>query len=153
MATEYHFEISSDWTSEQAKRAFAKHLDAELTPNGFVNKQDILISASDVPPGRRTEMAEREFHFTPTLLAIFRREYEADPAEFVRLMLRATMLLLEHGRDAVLLFNGEIIVFQRLGGKLVFNTDYQLQVGKDEALLREEVHIPYERRSLPSPLL
>lgn len=36
------------------------------------------------------------------------------------------MPLLEQAQDAVLLFNDEIIVLQRLGGKLTFNSSYRL---------------------------
>jgi hypothetical protein len=150
MAIEYWFEMVSDLNREQARRLLAEHLSAELTEEGYVYKSDILVTASDLHPGRSTEVTEEAFHFTPSLGIGFRRQYEADALEFSLFMLRGTMLLLEHGRDAVLLFNHEIIVFQRLGGQLVFNTDFKLW---DEELLKEEVRIPYERRSLPSPLL
>jgi len=153
MAVEYSIDIASDLNRDQAMRLLAERLGMEQT-EGFVHKPGTMsIGACDIEPGHWTEVTEEAFHFTPNLSMSFRRLYEANGEEFARLMLRATMLLLEHGRDAVLLFNGEIIVFQRLRGQLTFNTDYELQVGKDELLLKEEVRIPYERRSLPSPLL
>jgi hypothetical protein len=65
-------------------------------------------------------------------------------------MFEATMLLLEHARDAVLLFNYEIIVFQRLGGQLTINSDYPMW---DEDWLRSNLALPFECRPLPSPLL
>ncbi|HLM42668.1 MAG TPA: SitI3 family protein, partial [Myxococcaceae bacterium] len=64
-------------------------------------------------------------------------------------MLQAT-LLLEHAQDAVLLFNGEIIVLQRFGGKLVFNSEYHLW--NDDDWLKSRLPLPFERRPLPSPL-
>jgi hypothetical protein len=65
-------------------------------------------------------------------------------------MLQATMLLLEHAQDAVLLFNGEIIVLQRLGGHLTFNSDHPMW---EEEWLRSWLPLPHERHPLPSPLL
>jgi hypothetical protein len=66
-------------------------------------------------------------------------------------MLQATIILLEHAQDAVLLFNGETIVLQRFGGKLVFNSDYH--IFDDDNWLKSRLTTPFERRSLPSPLL
>jgi hypothetical protein len=70
--------------------------------------------------------------------------------DFRQIMLDATLLLLEHAQDAVLLFNGETIVMQRLNGKLAFNSDYH--IWDDWLESGSKVTIPFERRPLPSPL-
>jgi len=100
---------------------------------------------------------EDAFHFVPTLGVEFRfmsyadsdADHDADYDRFRQNMLQATLLLLEHARDAVLLFNGETIVLQRFGGKLVFNSDYHIFEGDD--WLRGRLSFPFERRPLPSP--
>ncbi|WP_309897609.1 SitI3 family protein [Archangium sp.] len=96
---------------------------------------------------------EDAFHFVPTLGVEFRfmsyADSDADYERFRQNMLQATLLLLEHAQDAVLLFNGETIVLQRFGGKLVFNSDYHIFEGDD--WLRSRLSLPFDRRPLPSP--
>ncbi len=106
------------------------------------------IKASQAPRG----MVEEGFRFLPDLSMGFRLDPSSDEyEEGTRVMMRATMLLLEHGRDGVLLFNGEHIVLQRLGGRLVLNAD--ARNWSDGLRLEDEIHLPHEKRSLPSPLL
>jgi hypothetical protein len=100
---------------------------------------------------------EETFHFVPTLGVGFRfvsyadcdADYDADYERFRQILLQATMFLLEHSQDAVLLFNGETIVLQRFGGKLVFNADYH--IFEDDDWLMSRLSLPFERRPLPSP--
>ena len=151
MAEEYFFEIASDIDCAQAKRLLVERLDAKLDGEGLVYKApELLIFGSDVKPGRSRDMTEEDFHFIPSLHFIFRYQREGTFDEFAKLMLRATLVLLDHGQDAILLFNGETITLQRFGGHLAFNTDYALW--SNETLM-QEVHVPFEWRSLPSPLL
>lgn len=151
MAYEFSLEMVSSLNASQAKRLLADRLNAELSGEGIVHTRDISIGGGDIEPGHWTEVAEECFHFTPSWTMGFRARYDGDRNEFHRLMLRGALLLLEHGGDAVLLVHGEHIIFQRSAGKLVFNTD--MVVTLDKAMLEEEIHIPYEWRSLPSPLL
>lgn len=51
--------------------------------------------------------------------------------------------------QAVLLFNGETILLQRLAGELILNKDWQ--PWQNESL--ELITLPYKVQSLPSPLL
>jgi hypothetical protein len=91
------------------------------------------------------------FHFTPTLGIGFRHINNSNWDRFKETTLQAVVFLLEHSQEAVLLFNGETIVFQRLGGKLTFNSSYRLW--EDDDWLKSRLAIPFERRPLPSPLL
>ncbi|EPX64477.1 hypothetical protein D187_004566 [Cystobacter fuscus DSM 2262] len=60
-------------------------------------------------------------------------------------------MLLNESQDALLLFNGERIEFQRLDGQLVFNSESGYWRDKD--WLKSRLEIPFECRPLPSPLL
>ncbi|MCY1075049.1 SitI3 family protein [Archangium lansingense] len=97
-------------------------------------------------------MVEESFQFRPDLSVGFRLDPNSDEYEQGnRIMLRATMFLLEYGRDGVLLFNGEHIVLQRLSGHLVLNEDSKNWT--DGLQLEDEIRLPHEKRPLPSPLL
>jgi len=97
------------------------------------------------------KVIERGFRFIPDLSIEFRFVSNSDYDGFKKTMLLATLHLLEHAQDAVLVFNGEIIVLQRLGGKLVLNSEYHIWDADDG--LRSRLTLPFERRPLPSPLL
>lgn len=94
---------------------------------------------------------EDSFHFTPTLWVGFRRLADADWDRFRDVLLDASLLLLDEAQDAVLLFNGERIEFQRLGGRLAFNAESGYW--RDERWLRSRLTRPFDWRPLPSPLL
>ncbi|HYO57296.1 SitI3 family protein [Archangium sp.] len=92
------------------------------------------------------------FQFIPTLLIGFRFKLKSDTDYDTssQIMFDATMLLLEHAQDAVLLSNYELIVLQRLGGQLTFNSDHHMW---SDDWLKSRLTIPFEHRPLPSPLL
>jgi len=154
MATEYEFDMATDLKTVQALELLSRHIsDLALTWNG--KNSDYLLGATietDINEPFRSwqETITRGFGFAPTLAVGFRFKNNTDFDAFSEIMFQATMLLLEHAEDAVLLFNYEIIVLQRLSGKLVFNADYQLW---DDDWLRSRLALPFERRPLPSPLL
>ncbi|WP_309889007.1 SitI3 family protein [Archangium sp.] len=154
MATEYEFDIATDLKTVQALELLSRHIGG-LTPTWNGKNSDYLvgstisISGSEPPKGWQ-ELITEGFGFTPTLSVGFRFHNNTDFDVFSEIMFQATMLLLEHAEDAVLLFNYEIIVLQRSGGKLVFNADYQMW---DDDWLEGRPTLPFERRPLPSPLL
>jgi hypothetical protein len=118
--------------------------------NAFLFGTDIIVTV--IEPDREAQsIVEEGFGFRPSLSVGFRFPSNQDYEGFVQAMIRGALLLLEHGGDGVLLFNGEIIVLQRVGGQLVFNADYRLC--GDERWLEDNVSVPFERRSLPSPFL
>src|SRR3954454_15283503 len=106
MANELSLEMVSDLSIHQAKRLVADLLNMRLSDEGFMLTPDIAISGGAIEPGYYTAVTEECFHFTPSWSMGFRRGHDGSYEEFYRLMLRATMLLLAHGRDAVLLSNG-----------------------------------------------
>jgi len=154
VATEYEFDMATDLKTSQALELFSRHIGGlTLTWNGKIS--DYLLGSTieiDISEPLKVwqETITKGFGFTPTLSVGFRFKTNTDFDAFSEIMNRATTLLLEHARDAVLLFNYEIIVLQRIGGKLVFNADYQMW---DDDWLEGRLTLPFERRPLPSPLL
>ncbi len=152
MGLDYSLKLSTEMTWAHALGLLTKQLQ-ELqwsTEHSSLFSADIIITGAEMDEESRS-IIEEGFAFRPNLYAVFRYPSNRDYEKFARTMLKATLLLLEHGRDGVLLFNGELIVLQRLGGQLVFNADYRLY--KDERWLKENVPVPFERRPLSSPLL
>ena len=90
------------------------------------------------------------FGFDPLVSVGFRFINTADHRSAREILLHATLTLLEHAGDAVLLFNGEVIVLQRIGGTLTVNQDYHLW---ESNWLKERLPASVEFRSIPSPLL
>jgi hypothetical protein len=156
MALEYDLYLTASTKPRQALESLADHVDglAWSEDNSWLFNEVVTITASESHSRTRSLFAET-FHFTPTLGVGFRfaydTDYDADYARFKQIMFQSTMLLLEHAQDAVLLFNGETIVLQRFGGKLVFNSDYN--IFDDDDWLKSKLSLPFERRSLPSPLM
>jgi hypothetical protein len=118
--------------------------------NAFLRSTDVIVAAGELDVESQSIM-EEGFGFRPNLTVLFRFPSNHDYDNFVQTMLQGTLLMLSHGRDGVLLFNGEIIVLQRIGGQLVLNADYRLHA--NERWLERHIPMPFVRRSLPSPLL
>lgn len=93
------------------------------------------------------KMIEEEFGFGPQISITFRLDKEIDSViAHTRLLQGCIELLSDSSNDAVLLFNGETIIFLRRNGKFILNlvkgfwTDEVLAV----------IPIPYEFESIPS---
>ncbi|MDC0713516.1 SitI3 family protein [Stigmatella sp. ncwal1] len=142
--------IAIELNSTGALRLLAERLRLERADDTHLTGPALWVSAGE-PDLNYKLMIQEGFHFTPNLYLGFRLDPGSDDyPQGSRLMLRATLLLLEHGRDGVLLFNGEHIILQRLSGQLVLNEDARNWV--DGLQLEGEIRLPHERRSLPSPL-
>lgn len=155
MAIEYDLHLSTRLKPTQALEMLNRHIPG-LDWSGdrtFLIDMSAHISAAEP----RTIMPliqgviEDYFHFTPTLWVGFRRRADADWDRFRDVLLDASLLLLDAAEDAVLLFNGERIEFQRLGGQLAFNAESGYW--RDEGWLRSRLTRPFDWRPLPSPLL
>ncbi len=138
-------------TPEDALRLMAERFGMTWGDATHLIGPALWISAIE-PNQNWKSLIEEGFHFIPELSVGFRLDPNSDDyEEGNRVMLRATMLLLEHSRDGVLLFNGEHITLQRIGGQLVLNADAENWT--DGLQLEDEIRLPHEKRSLPSPLL
>ncbi len=151
MALEYDLHLTTSTKSKQALEMIAGGVTglSWSEDDSFLFDVTVTITATN-SRALTQSVIEEAFHFVPTLRVGFRFVNNTDHGRARRLMLQATMLLLEHAQDAVLLFNGEIIVLQRLGGQLVVNSEYEIW---DDDWLKSKLTIPFEQRPLPSPLL
>jgi hypothetical protein len=151
MALEYEFELSTRVTPMQTMEALANHIERlAWGEDRFVLFDPTITICATHSLGMTQKLIERGFRFTPSLSVELRFISNSNYDRFKELLLQATMLLLKHAQDAVLLFNGEIIVLQWLDGQLTFNSDYHIW---DEGWLRSRLTIPFEYRALPSPLV
>lgn len=154
MATEYELDLSTSMKPTQALELISRRISGlALTWNGknsdYLLGPTIEIDVSE-PFGSWQETIKDGFRFVPNLVVGFRFKNNTDFNISSQVMFQATMRLLEHAEDAVLLFNSEIIVLQRLGGQLILNSDHHLW---DDDWLKSRLARPIERRPLPSPLL
>ncbi|WNG13621.1 SitI3 family protein [Cystobacter fuscus] len=152
MALEYDLDLATRMAPTQALEELASKIPGLGwgEDRSFLFDESVQITAAESLAITQSIIRDG-FHFTPTLGVGFRHINNSDWDRFKDTTLQAVALLLEHSQDAVLLFNGETIVFQRLEGKLTFNSGYRLW--EDDNGLRSRLAIPFERRPLPSPLL
>lgn len=152
MALEYALELATRLKPRQALEALTdKPSGLTWGEDGcFLFDESVQLTATE-PLAITQNIIRDGFHFTPTLGIGFRHISNSDWDSFKETTLQAVVFLLEHSQDAVLLFNGETIVFQRLEGKLTFNSGYRLW--EDDHWLRSRLALPFEHRPLPSPLL
>jgi hypothetical protein len=156
MAIEYELDLSTNVKPTQALELLSSHIGGLTSTWNGKNSYYLWGPTIEIDFGEpsRTwpETIKDGFGFIPTLLVGFRFKLKSDTDYDTnkQLMFRAVMLLLEHAQDAVLLSNYELIVLQRLGGKLTFNSDLQLW---DDDWLKGRLTLPHECRPLPSPLL
>lgn len=125
MALDYSFEISTNLSSENLLRAFLMSIG--LTRNiknpHEASTKHFYAMANDLQ-GRARDISREEYGFEPTVHLTFRTGADTNieaRAEIVRGTLaicRAT------AGDAVLLFNGEIILFIRRAGTIYVNTNH-----------------------------
>jgi hypothetical protein len=149
---DYSLKLATDMNRVQALGLLEERIQGlqSSEEDAFLCGSDIIVAVVEMGRGSQSLM-EEGFGFRPNLSVLFRFPSNHNYSNFVQTMLRGALLLLEHGRDGVLLFNGEIIVLQRIGGQLVFNADYRLHA--DERWVESMVPVPFVRRSLPSPFL
>ena len=154
MALEYLLHLSTSLKPARALELLSKNIGGlALTWNGknsdYLLGPTIEIDVSE--PFRSLQESIRDgYRFIPTLEVGFRFKNNTDYDTSRQLMFQATLLLLEQAQDAVLLFNYERTVLQRLDGKLAFNSGYHMW---DEEWLKDRLTLPFEHRPLPSPLL
>ncbi|HLM42669.1 MAG TPA: SitI3 family protein [Myxococcaceae bacterium] len=155
MATEYELDLSTHLKPAQTLELLSRRIGGLTSTwngknNDYLLGPTIEINISE-PFKSWQETITKGFDFNPMLVVGFRFKNNTDYDEFTGTMFQATMLLLEHAEDAVLLFNYEITVLRRLGGQLIFNSEHQ--VWGDNWLRMHLATTTFECRALPSPLL
>ncbi len=171
MALEYvlHIEADEDLGPEAALHALLDEVGVEGSPRATSDgDEDDEDDGDDEEIDRQTieaagvvmrvvksspveqEIIEEAFGFRPTLRVWFRIAPKERRAEGRQATMRAALRLLDGShQDAVLLFNGEDVVLQRIGEQLVLNEQF---AGWGRPVL-DDAAVDYEVRDIPSPLL
>ena len=149
MAIDYVFYIATILEPFQALDMVSKGFELEWAsePYGHCLFGSGMLVGANHPIELPQSLIEEEFGFVPHIYIWFRINSNADREKARRIMIRVTVELLRQiSEDAVLLFNGESIVLQRLGGNLLLNDAFNPWITE----LLPEVTLPYEIRNLPS---
>src|SRR5262245_52645469 len=125
--------MSTDLSPPQAAALLALHFKLKRYDDTHVGGFGVWVAVTrkilygqDFISGKNLVEEAFDFRSDLEITLVPQPDDDDDPVEGYRFLLRATIFLLDHCRDAVLLFNGEIIVLQRLGGKLVLNENYNI---------------------------
>ena len=91
--------------------------------DGTVSAQDLeIFTHIREPSDLKCQVIEESFFFHPSVVVSFRLNALGDRFAGRHRIIQATLTLLEcSSGDAVLLFNGETVMFQRLDGRLTLN--------------------------------
>lgn len=117
MSLDYSLALAGNLSAESVCRQLAQTGEFS-TPMGKLEAPGLYISML-VPSGLSLQIIEEEFHFVPTLDLNFRLDKFQDLDLAVRRILTgAAALLRATPADLSLLFNGEIVLLTRIGGKL-----------------------------------
>ena len=152
MALEYNLEVETNLSSTELLKSLS-------TTSNFVWGQGdrvkfLLGSGLTVTAiqqeGWSQSIIEETFSFKPSVTVLFRIESDSDYYLTRRIMLQTSIKIMQlFSGDLVLLYNGETIVLQRLRNQLLLNQDFWTWEESD----LDQIKLPYELRSLPSPLL
>jgi hypothetical protein len=150
MSLDYELRIITDWQPQQVSELLAKELDLQWgEENRLFNSGTIAAVFSERE--RTQSMMLEHYGFKPTIDVWFRLKQHEDGDLDKQTLLTASMLLLSKlPGDAVLLFNYERTVLQRIEGTLIFNSQ---PTTWQEAELAAEVKLPYYIEPLRSPLI
>lgn len=153
MALTYSFEGALDLDPVAALQWLADTLPVDRIDQTQLRGPALQITAVVLPDLRQSVIADA-FGFRPMLGVGFRIDSNASDDDYLagkHLLIQATVALLRaYAGAAVLLFNGELVLLQRLQTQITLNQDWREWTSYD--LLRD-VTLPYELRPLPSPLL
>jgi hypothetical protein len=125
MALDYSFDISSTLSPESLMRSFLMSLGMlGNLKNAFeAGTKNFYVMANRLE-GRSREIAREQFGFEPRVNLTFRTGADTD-VEAQEQIVRGTLAICRATTgDAVLLFNGEIILFIRRAGTIYVNTNY-----------------------------
>ncbi len=150
MALDYDLFLSTRLRPAEAMEKLAGHITGLDWSEDKFFLFDTTVSICAIASTREQSIRDA-FRFTPELIVGFRRGADADWDRFRDVLLDASLLLLDEAQEAVLLFNGERIELQWLGGQLAFNSESGYW--RDREWLRRRLTRPFDWRPLPSPLL
>jgi hypothetical protein len=145
VALDYSLDIATELEPIQALHIVSDGLGLEWRTDTLLEQPGVQVCAI-----KNSELGqsviEEWFGFRPTISVLFRIFTNEDYEGGKHTLQQATMELLRQvPGDAVLLFNGETIVLQRIGGQLVLNQGW----GNWNASEMAAMTLPYELRKLP----
>ncbi|MEA5567632.1 SitI3 family protein [Anabaena sp. UHCC 0399] len=149
MALSYGLELETDLSPKQVLHILAQKLDLKWQQE-TLHGSGVMINSHIEDEDNQLLFAEK-LGYNPSVFVGFRVNPNQDFEEGMRTMIRACMNLLTQIKgNAVLLFNYETIVFQRINHELIFNQEMR------EPWIDAEMtnlNTPYKLQSLVSPLL
>lgn len=148
MALEFDFSIATEIEPLQILQVLAERFGLGLD-SGKLRGSDVAIVAT-----QKTELGqsviEQGFGFRPTISVGFRITAQDDYNKGKLMILEATIELMSKIEgDCILLFNGEEVLLQRIGERLLINQDKSIWEMSQIATIT----LPYQLCSIPSPLL
>lgn len=148
MSLEYELRIVTDWQPLDILKLLSRELELEWEETRLFGP-GIVLGATPETEHRQSMMMET-FGFQPTMDVWFWLDSQENYQRGKQILLEASMLVLSHlPGDAVLLFNSESTVLQRISGFLIFNQKIPL-TSKDEI---EKFNQPFYIQPLRSLLL
>ena len=150
MSLNYELRIDTEWEAQQISDLLSKELFLERGEESRLLSPGAVMGVFPENEMRRSIM-QLEYGFKPTIDVWFWLDSNLDYEKGKHTLLTASMLLLsKFSGDAVLLFNYERTVFQRIQHTLIFNSQ---SATWQEAELAAEVKLPYYIEPLRSPLI
>lgn len=150
MSLNYELRINTEWEAQQISDFLSKELSLEWGEESRLLSPGVVIGVFPEKETRRSIM-QLEYGFKPTIDVWFWLNSNRDYEKGKHTLLTASMLLLSKlPGDAVLLFNYERTVLQRIEGTLIFNSQ---PATWQEAELAAGVKLPYYIEPLRSPLI
>lgn len=151
MALSYNLEICTELTPSRTLEAVASTL-------GLTSDCDCSLRGAGVIASAAAEdeidaaLIYDSFGFRPTVNVRFRLLDKSSPLNGDESVIKSVISILAATEgDAVLLFNSEEVILQRIGGRLTLNADWWEQ--PVTASLRRHVTAPHEVAHVESPLL
>ncbi|MFB2737116.1 SitI3 family protein [Umezakia ovalisporum] len=149
MALSYGLELETDLSPKQVLQILAQKLDLKWQQE-TLHGSGVMINSHIEDADDQLLFAEK-FAYQPSVLVGFRVNPNQDFEQGMRTMIRSCMdLLTQIKGNAVLLFNYETLVFQRINHELIFNQEMC------EPWIQAEMtnlNLPYKLQSLVSPFL
>jgi hypothetical protein len=148
MALEFDFSISTELEPLQVLQILAKQFNLGLDSGQLRENGVAIFAISKTTLGQ--SVIEEGFGFKPTISVGFRITAKDNYEQGKLTILQATIELMSKLKgDCILLFNGEELLLQRIGEKLLINQDKSIWKTSQIA----EITLPYQLCSISSPLL
>jgi hypothetical protein len=125
MSMDYSFSVATSLSPESLMRTFLLSLGLPRNPDNECNVETANFHAIAGPVrGRSREISLERFGFQPEVHLVFRTWPHLNP-EAKAEMVRGTLAICRAiPGDAILLYNGEVVLFMRKAGQLYVNSGY-----------------------------